>query len=117
MTQSHVGVAGIRGAQIPRDLARAPPLGEQVADGVVELLVGLDPSLVITGPFHDRVAVSPMRLVAAAPDTVAAQFPRHSRRRRPDPDRDLPDRMTGMPRVSDLDTLVLGQVPGTDLPY
>lgn len=117
VAQPHRRLVGEPSAQVTTDLLGAPALEQQLADQLAQLEVGLDTPPMTTGTAHGRVTVRLERAVTPAASGVAAQLARDRRGRPPELAGNTPDTPARVAQDGDLDPLILGQVPGTDLTH
>jgi hypothetical protein len=97
------------------DLLRAPPLTKQFDDYTAEVIVAVDPASMVTCSTSGGTPMGVEGLIPAAGCRVTPHLPGNRRRRTSEPLGDRTHAQPGMTQISDLDALVLGQVPRADL--
>ena len=92
-------------------------MGQQFGDQLPQLVIDPHAPPVITGTICGRPAVRLERPVYPVAGRVAAQLARDGRWCPAQLAGDLPDAPARVAQISDLDPLILRQIPGADLPH
>jgi hypothetical protein len=115
MAQPHRWIIGETVTKVTADLLRAPPLTEQLGDHTAEVIVGVDPTSMVTRSTRGSSPMGIKGLISTAGWCVAPQLPRNRRRRSTESVGDRSHAQARATQVGDLDALVPGQVPRADL--